>query len=1491
VQSGAQTVELHVASTFTASGTSSFIDDDGHTLAGISFGTEGVPVKGYFDAASGAIVVEDIVPQGGRITLAGQIISTGHGLLRVANGYASVTITNDSAYDLVVNRIDTTTKREGRITIIDTVTLRKVEYVADGSSILENQYTGALVQGSDSSNGLDTLTYTLDAANSTTHSFGDTITYQPRVGQYYMWVEGQELTQVTLTKWEKSSFNLFGGGTSFEDSLSKDTSYKWKTIEFRDEIPLLESEAVAVETPILFAADGVTPLESIVPDPDYAYTIVYEQKADADVDLIPGVTLVWDVVGLKAYKYKSDQAAKQAVLSTINYATSSEWELQSSITTAFANDPASSQYKSDFVNYTRTVETWTTGGGWLRKKTNHTLLTEIEGKTDYYTHTLQADKPISIEFIQGPATPTISITTTHNLLLQGNLQVTDGTWKSPKPGAPRLETPNAEITLSATTGSITMGQGTAIFGDSPTVTARDGVTLYVEGNKGSIEVTNTGTGDIVITAFAGAATFSSASASETGTPGVASLLIHKMQTADGDVQLTAPGGMAYASTPITGRIVQLYAGSGSIGTAANPIEIDSSFGGLGGFAAYANGSIYVRETSGVMRLTSPTLWGETPISVYSAAGDVWLATTDGSIIDGIFEEFRPPSEEEIAALNSQMALSGALARLAAESSIRSEENQRTQFYHQYWLNVRGATATVVDAVDLQSANNASEIVTFAASHGFDTGDQFSLTFAAGATASNLNAGTPYYAVKVSNTQIRFATTRGDAYLLADFQHTVTATNALVKVGDRVQLANGTIYQYIGETELASANLADGTQHYATSTSWKFLKAPVNIEFAGGGSVSGVSSATYSYTVPVAYDSDLSRDDVNLATENYNNTSQWLLLKVAFDLSGPGSFTSVNLNPGQIVKKADGTLYEYTGAFASSVNLVATTFVSPNWTLIDVDHTSADSDFTSADLDYLDVVQRANGTLYQYRLPAGLLQVHTTLGSGSYNQDYAFQYTAAEKTALIEARTFSLGQLQNPVSRSVFNFLYPDAPFFGSVGSTPAGVEETLNLYGNTITLVAGTQGGVGQASGLQVIDLKAGFSQLTQAQQAALSLATKDDILAVDYAVYQYKGAAGTVDLLKADFTNAALWTKLTPNFTVTGSAAQLVNIGTNNLVQVKIPQTADGQSLFGLYRYKGGNTTLDLSSQNYRSSGSWERVAQFDTGQGTASLTANAYVGRVEGLTIDVWSDVDVHAKTKLRSMPMQPCRSARRRISSSSRSPPAARCASNRRNRSRISAAARSRSERSATSCCRRRLGRGMDERRRGQREVVPHRARRRCRRRRRHVLGQRRRQPQRRPGRAGSVTIRGDSHTISLLRVSSIAADGFIDVEVKGGDLSAGSLASKTSIDLKASGSILDRSADDAAPLTNVFTGSGSALMVNATWQRHAHRSRRQHRHRKRLPRCGDQDRPPRGDGPEQHLHPQHRQSQNRAGSIDGGRRLYDVDRLAADGRRRRGRRRNR
>ena len=89
-------------------------------MQGVNFGTEAIPVKAYFDPAQQAIVVDDLKPEGGQVILAGQILSTGGGEIKVAYGYANVDITNTSNYKLIVNRVDTTKNRVGKITIIDT---------------------------------------------------------------------------------------------------------------------------------------------------------------------------------------------------------------------------------------------------------------------------------------------------------------------------------------------------------------------------------------------------------------------------------------------------------------------------------------------------------------------------------------------------------------------------------------------------------------------------------------------------------------------------------------------------------------------------------------------------------------------------------------------------------------------------------------------------------------------------------------------------------------------------------------------------------------------------------------------------------------------------------------------------------------------------------------------------------------------------------------------------------------------------------------------------------------------------------------------------------------------------------------------------------------------------------------------------------------------------------------------------------------------------
>jgi hypothetical protein len=235
IQSGVQTMTLHVGPEFVGTTTGSLLGNDGRPLAGIDFGDDGVPVDGYFDAEKQAIVVDEIVSKGGEIVLAGQILSTGNGQLKAAHGYASVDIDNQSAYDLILNRIDTTKRREGKITIIDTARLQKVEYVVDGEQVRTTTYQGTLA----GDNGR--ITYA-PIGSPQTSSLADDLFYEPRPGLRYVWTEGQEKSEVVTKTYQKKSFNLLG----FDwDGLVADTNLKSVQTVYTGEIPLLESEVLS----------------------------------------------------------------------------------------------------------------------------------------------------------------------------------------------------------------------------------------------------------------------------------------------------------------------------------------------------------------------------------------------------------------------------------------------------------------------------------------------------------------------------------------------------------------------------------------------------------------------------------------------------------------------------------------------------------------------------------------------------------------------------------------------------------------------------------------------------------------------------------------------------------------------------------------------------------------------------------------------------------------------------------------------------------------------------------------------------------------------------------------------------------------------------------------------------------------------------------------------------------------------------------------------
>ena len=714
-QSGTDHIQVDIASTFAPPArTTALADEFNHPLAGVTFGADKIPVDGYWDAANHRIVIEEIVPQGGEIILAGQIISTGNGLLRVANGYTNVSINNQSAYDLHIERIDVTTNKKGRIQITETSTgtgtaadpFERVEYTYSAGQVVEQHYLGVT-----DTDGF--VNYTA-SGGATNHDPASLIQYQPVPGTQYFWVEGQEKTSTEVKYYKKQVFNLTGGLIGWlDDDLAGDESYQWKSVEFTDEKPLLESEGIILTTP------GSTA-------DDVAYRVEY----------------------------------KSVVLS--------------------AGVPD--------------VDNWTTGGGWLRKKTYHKLVTTVSGLKDFYTHKLEADVPIRIDFIQGDDTPTVNITSGGSISF-GEINVPDTVAssvniKTTRAGANILQSTSSGIfgtndveinsagSLRANIEGVKEPAGFAAFSLAPTVV----------GEVGAYKAA----GDIWIGFF-------ETEAGQVGTLGSErKVIVDYIWSTDGNVFVSAPDGIFAkdANSFIIGNQIELYAKEGQIGTAENPIFIDSDVHGSvgdGGVLAWAQGDIFIREMEGDLYLAKqlslaagfgegdadagkdnlkstygeirPTEDGDAHKfagSIHSTQGAVHIEVVAGSVYDAIEEGFVALTPEQIEARNARLGLTGEAGEAAALADLDADATAKTEAYHRYWTENRHAMrGAVTSELFVSSVDFAANVLSFASSHGLNTGDQVFVGDEVELTNTGLRTGA-YFAIFVDGTHIKLAATRADA---------------------------------------------------------------------------------------------------------------------------------------------------------------------------------------------------------------------------------------------------------------------------------------------------------------------------------------------------------------------------------------------------------------------------------------------------------------------------------------------------------------------------------------------------------------------------------------------------------------------------------------------------------------------------------------------------------------------------------------------------------
>gem|GEM_PF-5747045 len=589
-------------------------------IPGITFGVEDIPLDITWDADQKSFNFGKLDLSDGEIIIDGQILSTGGGKIKVASGYPSINIQNSTSYPVILDSINTSKNRKGKITIIDSDLLKKTEYLYDPNGVLETNWQGVSVQGR-TDYGSPTIVL---------HAIGTPLTYQPKPGLQYVWTEGQTLDQTITETFQKKGFNLVGENFIADLLIADSQRVGDPVISLRGE-PRRLLESQTRESP----GAGI-PNFAV----DKAYTLDYVLKADSVVQVVKDVSLVRHPPSSSTgtvYRYIGN-ATKTVDLKTINYANDAEWVNSGNSAATFVADPSAGRFESDNRRIT-ILPPVVSGGGWLSKKTITTIRKTQEGVKDFFTHTLKADYPIAIEVSRGVSAPNITINSAGGIQIAGNIE------------APT----NGSVSLTSSGGSIIGIDSVAIYANSPVLNANGQIIVQIEGDRGTVNAT--AGGSISITAIS--------------KDNLSSRLIAGViRSSGGDVSLTAANGIfaAKASSLITGNRVELVALSSQIGSTASRLMVNSNaVSGRtdGGISAWAKDGITVTETIGDLVLASPVLLTSAIVaeaSIQSDLGDVTLVSTTGSIRDGLFESV--PSKPVVVSLRSsreQAYLNAALA--------------------------------------------------------------------------------------------------------------------------------------------------------------------------------------------------------------------------------------------------------------------------------------------------------------------------------------------------------------------------------------------------------------------------------------------------------------------------------------------------------------------------------------------------------------------------------------------------------------------------------------------------------------------------------------------------------------------------------------------------------------------------------------------------------------------------------------------------------------
>ena len=203
-------------------------------------GTGGV--YAYYNSADDVVEVNGLEAKGGEVTIAGKLISTGHGQINVLDGFGTYNVTNNSNKDIRLN-FASTGEIEGKVTLIDNAKDNGfgnplvTQYTRAGNTI--NVMSNQGVKGA-------TPSVAVAGLNGTS---GRLSHYDPLVDQRYFWIQAEDLDVQRSFSADKSAWETFGIGHSYTSSYVPPTSsFAGATALTASQLPMADYAAVDTST-------------------------------------------------------------------------------------------------------------------------------------------------------------------------------------------------------------------------------------------------------------------------------------------------------------------------------------------------------------------------------------------------------------------------------------------------------------------------------------------------------------------------------------------------------------------------------------------------------------------------------------------------------------------------------------------------------------------------------------------------------------------------------------------------------------------------------------------------------------------------------------------------------------------------------------------------------------------------------------------------------------------------------------------------------------------------------------------------------------------------------------------------------------------------------------------------------------------------------------------------------------------------------------------